>query len=116
MKTTCTYLTGSSSLVRLASQLLRALVWHFGNGDRQELNKGGGLIAALAAAIQVATERCRAAVLDGEQHTQMKTGQPGSVLFDKSVAKRANDIGHLERWPAHFCPAGFLCSLRERFT
>ena len=55
-------------------------------------------MAALATAIQVAAERCRAAVLDGEQHAEMQPGQPGPVLLDEAVAMRADDIGHLERW------------------
>ena len=68
-------------------------------------------MAALAAAIQMSAERCRAAVLDGKQHAQMQPRQPGSVPFDEAVAVRANDVCHLERWPVHF-----LCSFRDRFT
>ena len=70
-----------------------------------------GLMAALATAIQMAAERCRAAVLDGEEHAEMQPRQPGPVLLDEAVAMRADDIGHLERWPVHL-----LCSLRDRFT
>ena len=68
-------------------------------------------MAALAALIHVSTECCRTAVLNSEEDAEMKPRQPGSVLFDKPVAMRANDIGHLERWLIHF-----LCSFRERFT
>jgi len=63
----------------------------------------------LATAIQVATERRRAAVLDGDQHAELQPRQPGPVLCDEAVAMRADDIGHLEKWPCHF-----LCSFRER--
>jgi hypothetical protein len=73
--------------------------------------KRGSLKAALTTAIQVTTERRRSTVLDGEKDAEVKPRQPGSVLFDKSVAMRANDIGHLEGWPIHF-----LCNFRERFT
>src|SRR5450755_1374461 len=73
--------------------------------------EGGGLIAALATTIQVSTERGRAAVLDSEEYAEVKPGQPGSVLFNKTVAMRANDIGHLKGWRFHF-----LCSFRDRFT
>jgi hypothetical protein len=59
----------------------------------------------------MATERCRAAMLDGEEHAEVEPRQPGPVPFDKAVAVRADDIGHLERWLCHF-----LCSLRDRFT
>src|SRR5258708_26551153 len=71
--------------------------------------EGDSLIAALATAIQVATERCRAAVLDGDQHADLQPRQPEPVLFDEAVAMRADDIGHLKQWPCHF-----LSSFRER--
>src|SRR5258707_15504505 len=73
--------------------------------------EGSGLIAALATTIQVPTERCGAAVLDGEEHTQVQPRQPGSILFDKTVAILTNDVGHLKGWRLHF-----LCSFRDRFT
>jgi hypothetical protein len=61
--------------------------------------KRGGFIAALATAIQVSAERCRAAVLDGKENAEMQPRQPGAVAFDEAVAVRANDVCHLERWP-----------------
>src|SRR5713226_9999400 len=61
--------------------------------------EGGSLIAALATAIQVATERRRAAVLDGDQHAELQPRQPGPVPGDEAVAMRADDIGHLDKWP-----------------
>src|SRR5436309_1133850 len=71
--------------------------------------EGGGLIAASATAIPVATERCRAAMRDSEQHAEVQPCQPGPILFDEAVAMRTDDIGHLKRWPFHF-----LCSFLER--
>lgn len=68
-------------------------------------------MAALATTIQVPTERGRAAVFDSDEHPQVQPGQPGSVLFNKTFAMRANDIGHLKGWWFHF-----LCSFRDRFT
>ena len=59
-------------------------------------------MAALATPIQVATERRRAAVLDGKEDAEMQPRQPRTVLVDEAVAVRADDIGHLERWPCHF--------------
>ena len=68
-----------------------------------------GLMAASGTAIQVATECCRAAKLDGVQHAQMEPRQPGPVLCDEAVAVLSDDVGHLERWPVHR-----FCSFRER--
>ncbi len=93
VKTMCTYFTGSSSLLRSASQLFRALVWHFGQClERHEL-KGGGLIAALATTIPVPTERGGAQCSIGEEHAQLQLRQPGSILFDKAVAIFTNNDG-----------------------
>src|ERR1035438_2808294 len=73
--------------------------------------EGGSFVTALTTAIQVSTERGRAAMLDSEEYAEVKPSQPGSVLFNKTVAIRANDIGHLKGRRFHF-----LCSLRDRFT
>src|ERR1700732_4826934 len=66
-------------------------------------------MAASGTTIQVATERCRAAKLDGIQHAQMEPRQPGLVFFDEAIAVLSDDVGHLERWPVHR-----FCSFRER--
>jgi hypothetical protein len=68
-------------------------------------------MAAPATAVQMSAERCRTAVLDGEEDTEVEPCQPGPVPFDEAVAVRANDVRHLERWLVHF-----LCSRRDRFT
>jgi hypothetical protein len=70
-----------------------------------------GLVAALAAAVQMAAEGGRAAILDGGKHAEVQPGQPGPALLHEAVAMRTDDIGHLERWPFHL-----LYSLRDRFT
>jgi hypothetical protein len=66
-------------------------------------------MAASRATIQVATELCCAASLDGIKYPQMEPGQPGSVLCDEAVAVLSDDVGHLERWSVHR-----FCSFRER--
>ena len=68
-------------------------------------------MAASATAIQMPAERCRAAMLDGEEDTEVEPRQPGAIPVDEAVAVRANDVCHLERWPIHF-----LCSFRDRIT
>src|SRR5258708_33015679 len=59
--------------------------------------------------VQVATECCRAAKLDGIQYAEMEPRQPGPVLGDEAVAVLSDDVGHLERWSVHR-----FCSFRER--
>src|ERR1035437_3722162 len=68
-----------------------------------------GPVAALPASVQLPTECCRAAKLDGMQYAEMEPRQPGPVLCDESVAVLSDDISHLEGWLIH----GF-CSFRER--
>ena len=68
-------------------------------------------MAALAAAIQMTAQGSCTAVLNGEKHAEMEPGQPDPALLDETVAMRADDISHLERWPLHL-----LDSLRDRFT
>ena len=68
-----------------------------------------GLMAASGTAIQVTTELCCAASLDGIKYPQMEPGQPGSVLSDEAVAVLSDDVGHLER-----CPIHRFCNFRER--
>ena len=66
-------------------------------------------MATAGTAIQVTTEYCGAAMLDGAQHLQMLPSQPGAVALDEVFAMLSNDIGHLEGGPSHF-----LCFLRDR--
>jgi len=66
-------------------------------------------MAASGTAISVATERRRAAKLDGVQHAQMEPRTPGSVPCDEAIAGLSDDIGHLEGWRVHR-----FCSFRER--
>src|SRR5450759_4132669 len=63
-----------------------------------------GFVATSGTAIQVATELCRAAKLNGVKHAQIEPRQPGSFLCDEAIAVLSDDIGHLERWLVHgFC-------------
>ena len=58
-------------------------------------------MAAAHTLVEMAAQRCCATALDGGQHFQVKPVQPGTVTFDEIPAGAANDIGHLQRWPAH---------------
>src|SRR5208283_80211 len=66
-------------------------------------------MAASGTTIQVATECCRAAKLDGVEYAQMEPRQPGPVFGDEAIAVLANDVGHLEGWLVHR-----FCSFLER--
>jgi hypothetical protein len=66
-------------------------------------------MAASGTSIQMATEGCRAAKLDGEHYAQMEPRQSGSVFGDEAVAVLSDDVGHLKGWLVHR-----FCSFRER--
>jgi len=66
-------------------------------------------MAASGTAVQVATECCRAAKLDGIKYAQMEPRQPGPVPGDEAITVLSDDVSHLERWLAH----GF-CNFRDR--
>jgi hypothetical protein len=46
-----------------------------------------GLVLATGTAIQVASERSRAATRDGSQHTKVLPTEPGSILFDEALTR-----------------------------
>lgn len=75
-------------------------------------------MAARQAPVAMSAQRRRAATLDGREHFQVPTSQPGSIAIDEVPALRANDIRHLEGWPRHRCLATGvgLSGLRGRFT
>ncbi len=58
-------------------------------------------MAAVTTLIEMTAERGGAAALDGSQHFQVKSVQPGAVSSDEVSASTANDIGHLEGRPVH---------------
>src|ERR1700722_12736909 len=59
------------------------------------------LMSAAAALIAMAAQSRRAAASDGVKHLAMLPGQMGSVPFPITVARCANDVGHLEGGPIH---------------
>jgi hypothetical protein len=65
-----------------------------------------------ADALIAMTAQCRgAAADDGLEHLAMRPCQMRLLLFPESVARCADDVGHLEGGPAHR-----LIFLLERFT
>src|SRR3712207_2083492 len=71
---------------------------------------GDGLTAASRTPVQMAAESCRAAVPDGPQHFQLRPTQMIPVSLDEAVARRTNNVGHLEGGPVHLF---FLVAFRR---
>src|ERR1039457_6223429 len=69
-----------------------------------------GLVAALAATVQVATECCRAAKLDGMQYAEMEPRQPGPVHFDEAIAVLSDDRSE-EHTSELQSPCNLVCRL-----
>ena len=64
---------------------------------------GNGLMTAARTRVEMATQSCCAAVLDGAEHFQLLKAEARPVSVEKAVALCANEIGHLQGGPAHFC-------------
>ena len=68
-----------------------------------------GAMGTARAAIEMATQRGRAAACEGTEHAVVLRGQPGPVRLDEAIPVFSNDIGHLKGWPGHR-----FCSRRDR--
>jgi hypothetical protein len=67
---------------------------------------------AAADALIAMTAQCRGtAANDGIEHLAMRPSKMRLLLFPETVARRADDVGHLEGGPSHR-----FISLLERFT
>src|ERR1019366_6359730 len=62
---------------------------------------GDSLMTAARAQIAMPTESGSTAARDGLEYLDLRPGQRLDVMFAKPVACDSDDIGHLERWPAH---------------
>ena len=60
-----------------------------------------GAVIAGHAAIEMATERGRAAARQRAKHAPMLRRQPRAVYLDEAIAVLSDDVGHLEGWPGH---------------
>ncbi len=71
-----------------------------------------GAMPATGTRIQMSAERSRATTLDGCQDLAVLVGKPLAAAFDEWLSCSADEIGHLQGWPAHLCVPGrlaFLC-------
>src|SRR5215469_14285734 len=63
--------------------------------------RNGGTIPATGALIDMTAQCGRTTPLNGQQHLDVLPTNPGAVSFDEGGSRGADEIGHLERWPAH---------------
>jgi len=48
------------------------------------------------------TAKCGGATArNGQQHFDMLPAEPVAISFDESSSRVTDEIGHLQRWPAH---------------
>src|ERR1700688_2897218 len=62
---------------------------------------GDGAMSATGAFIEMPAERGGATPRNGQQHFHVLPGDPLTASFDESISRGADQIGHLQRWPAH---------------
>jgi hypothetical protein len=70
--------------------------------------EGDGAMPATGAFIEMTAECCGTTPGNGEQHFDMLPTKPMAVSFDESISRGADDIGHLQRRPAHLFLADWL--------
>ncbi len=58
-------------------------------------------MSAAGALVEMATECGSTTPLDGPQHFDMLPTEPVAISLDESLSRSADDIGHLQRRPAH---------------
>src|SRR5215472_16274609 len=64
---------------------------------------GDGPVTAFRTGIEVAAQRSRAAALNGPKGLELLKVQAPLIPIQKTVALRAENVGHLHGGPAHFC-------------
>src|SRR5713101_8931246 len=63
--------------------------------------EGDGAMPAAGALIEMPAKCGGATPPNGQQHFDMLPTEPVAVSFDESSSRVADEIGHLQRWPAH---------------
>ena len=61
----------------------------------------GGTMPAAGAFIEMTAECGGATARNGQQHFDMLPAEPVAISFDESSSRVTDEIGHLQRWPAH---------------
>jgi hypothetical protein len=70
-------------------------------------------MSAASAFIEMAAECGGATPRNGQQYFDMLPTNPLTVSFDECVARDADEIGHLEGWPAHLFVPLFVFQLQR---
>jgi hypothetical protein len=70
--------------------------------------EGDGLMPAAGALIEMTAECGGPTPGNGQQHFDVLPTEPFAVSFYESIPGSADDIGYLQRWPAHLLLAGRL--------
>ena len=63
--------------------------------------------------IQMTAECSGATALDGCQNFAMLASEPLAAAFDEFLSRGADEIGHLQWWPAHLFAPGRLAFLSD---
>src|SRR5260370_5531177 len=61
----------------------------------------GGAMSAAGALIEMPAKCGGATPPNGQQHFDVFPTEPVAISFDESSSRVADEIGHLQRWPAH---------------
>ena len=56
---------------------------------------------AAGALVEMAAKSGGTTARNGQQHFDMLPTEPVAISFDECVSRSADQISHLERWPAH---------------
>ena len=75
---------------------------------------GDGAMPAAGAFVEMTAQCGGTTPLNGSQHFDMLPTEPVAISFDESPSRSAEDVGHLQRRPAHLVLAGWLVVQRER--
>src|SRR5256884_6796220 len=70
--------------------------------------RDGGTISAVGAFVEMAAKCGGTTPLNGSQHLDMLPTKPVAISFDENLSRSADDIGHLQRRPAHLLLPGWL--------
>jgi hypothetical protein len=63
--------------------------------------EGDGAMSAAGAFVEMTAEYGGTTPRNGPQHLDMPPTKPVAVSFDEQLSRGADDIGHLQRRPAH---------------